>query len=791
LLTQFDEVKAQYKDYLLLFQVGDFYELYGKDAELVGDKTSLKVTKRQGVSMAGFPVKALDEWLKTLVEAEFQLAICNQKGYGDSSKLMTREVVQLVTSGTLIEPLSKHANYLMSVTMGTKDTIGLAWIDLSTSQFTVSTSSLNTLDEDLERISPSEVLVSGDLLEGIRLGVAPSQYDHEAFKKLTSSILTDCHLTGVPSEWFGADINDHGLLSDTGELSALERTAAGVVLRFVQHTQKTLAPHISQPSRFTPSAHLSIDASSRRNLELFLPAVGNTKKATLFGCLDRTVTAGGGRLMKDRLSAPLTDIADIDRRLDCVEVFCNNHHVAQHVQTQLKGCCDIERVVQKVATKAASPHDLLAIKNTLQIADMVKGSLGEETSKCASLSEELQGLESFDEVVSEIERSISGNLATWNCRIKKGYSDEMDQLQAALLENEKKVERLAASLSTEHGLSKVSSGPHKSYYRVFAVSKGQSTKVDSSSELIRVDQLTNKIRFTSIELQKLNSQHQHLQQLCDAAEQGIFADLCSKVVLVAGKIVECARALSRLDVYVSLGLLARERGYTRPVLLADQSMNIVKGRHPVVDALQGGHFVCNDCDMNQHKIWIITGPNMGGKSTFLRQNSLIVIMAQMGSFVPASEATIGVVDSVFARIGASDNIVKHMSTFHMEMSETAHILMNATGKSFIILDEIGRGTSTSEGFSLAQAILEHVRDKIGCRTLLATHFHKLSDFANDSSSEIGAYKLIAERSDSGILFTYRIEAGSSGYSYGVDVAELAGLPSQVIDRAKELMCTFQ
>ncbi|XP_003389234.2 PREDICTED: uncharacterized protein LOC100634951 [Amphimedon queenslandica] len=705
---------------------------------------------------------------------------------------MNREVVQLITPGTLLEPEGDAANHLMSIVPGPEENLGIAWLELSTSKFQVTMITEDQLDEHIERVSPSEVLLSektNQLLKGGDMGT--TQHIPSSVKGLISSlVIKECQITSIPGEWLKETAEPSETyksiltsLSKDG-YSSLESQASLSILNYIRHTQRSLVPFLRPPLHYSHTNHVTIDARTRRSLELVTPLLANTRAQTLLGCIDKTVTAGGKRLIRERLSAPLTNVNDINRRLNVVEYFKNRQWESDWLVTALKSICDLERFIQKVATGRASLEDLFLIGNTLSTTHDIIQYLKEDLSKESDLQEELRGLQEFPKLTKKLNSAICKK----NFTIKKGYSMEADRLQKQLKENETQVDLLANNMKERFNLSKLLVVQHKQFYRILETTKTQGKHIDRRS-LRSVEETQSAERFSNPELEKLNLEHLRLTTEYGLIETRIQSELLDKVRENTSDLLEAAQGLASLDVSLSLANVARNKNYCKPVLTNEGSVfNIINGYHPVLSSAVKAQVIPNDCKMEEHKTWIITGPNMGGKSTFLRQNALIVILAQMGSFVPANSAEISVTDKVFARVGASDNLTKGQSTFYTEMIETAHILSTATPASFVILDEIGRGTATSEGVAIAQSVIEYIHKAIGCRTLLATHFHELTETLSNRYDEIGSYYTVAQPWSNGeIILTYKIEMGSTDSSYALQTARLAGLPEPVLERAQNLM----
>ncbi|XP_065834840.1 DNA mismatch repair protein MutS-like isoform X2 [Oscarella lobularis] len=782
LFGQFTAIKKQHPDCLLLFQVGDFYELYGDDAELAGGRTSLRVTQKSGVPMAGFPVRSLDDWTKVLVEEGFKLAICNQTPDKSpaTSKLFHRRVIRLVTPGTVLEPVHPDANYLMAIATGPGQSLGLAWMDISTGEFKIGLSSVESLSEDLERIRPTELLVPVGFLD--RLSDSMARFGNRGFKQRASQISNQLQ------EIFTNELaDDYWKTSQLKVSSDLEAKAASALIQYVEYTQKSRAPILNAPSQFSSQEHMAIDPNTRRALELTRSWTDGTKRGSLLNCIDKTVTASGKRLIQSQLCSPLLNVARINRRLDAVNFFHSNKHLAHSVQLTLKKLPDVERLFQKISVSNSSTLDLNSLLSAIQLAEEIK-VLVMPVAKEKDEERLLNGLDVSLSLRTELENSVQNIGSDGN--IMEGYSKELDDLRGQLASNEEAVESLCAKYRSSCGIARLAIVPNKHFSRVVEVPASSASKfiqsLSNETGIARVGQTTVKVRFSTAKLQELNGEYQRISAAISDHQNQVFQSLCQKVSEHAGDIKSLSSTLARLDIASSLALVAHDRGYVRPVMSDGIDFEVEGGFHPVVDALQPENFIENDCDLTAKRLWIVTGPNMGGKSTFLRQNALISLMAQMGSFVPASSAKLGIVDRLFARVGASDNLAKYQSTFMTEMVETATILTQATKRSLVVLDEIGRGTSTLDGLAIAWSVLEHLHSDTKCRTLSATHFTQLGRLTSKLSKS-ACYQAKARRTDDGVQFTFKIEPGICSESFGIDVARLAGVPDNVTKRAKEML----
>ncbi|XP_048588429.1 DNA mismatch repair protein MutS isoform X2 [Nematostella vectensis] len=800
LLCQYNEIKKRYPEFVVLFQVGDFYEIYGKDAIDVSQKLSLRLTKSATVSklMAGFPVRSLNSWLTPLVQHGFQIAISQQipEKTSKSSKLIHRDVVRLVTPGTVLEPLEPDANYLLSLTRGPGGSLGVAWVDISTGEFHLATSTLDTLEEDLTRINPAEILITARDME--EANPSPNYKVPKKLSKPPLSCVEKFHVTTIPEEWF--DNSDptsqnnikHFLSTNTANFSSIELCAGVALLNFLSYTQKDVTPILNKPSQYNHQTHMAIDSNTRRSLELTEPLMNSDKKATLFGVMNTTCTHAGRRLLHARICAPSTQVHVIQSRLNSVEMFYNDRHLNEEVRQCLKRCPDIERTLQKVATSMAGLADLRLIRDSIiiysNIRDLLRSSIAHESISVIGLLRALD-YEAMEGLRTKLEQAV-GHVESVEASVLEGYSDEADEIRAKIGENEQQVKDLMESYRSLLNIPKLTISPHRAFIRVVEIPSSKEAVMADREDFVRVDGVTGKVRYSTLRLQELNAELKSLQEHHERTQKALSNDLCHQVTRHADQLRQLARTLAEIDVASSLGLLALTRGYTKPKIVTTTDFRVSGGRHPVVDLLRPDSFVCNDCDLSKKRVWIVTGPNMGGKSTFLRQNALIAILAQAGSYVPAQQATVGIVDRLFARIGASDNLVQHQSTFMSEMLETAYILTNATEKSLVLIDEIGRGTSMLDGMSIAWAVTEHLHDVIRCRTLASTHFHQLARLTQ-ALPAVACYHVTALLVDEGITFTFKVMHGTGQHSFGIDVARLAGIPKAVEARAREIARPFE
>jgi len=792
MMQRYTEVKGQNPEALLLFRMGDFYELFFEDAQVVSPVLGLTLTSRDKnsdnpVPMAGFPYHALDGYLQKLIRAGYRVAICDQVEDPRTAKgMVRREVTQTITPGTLTDPalLDPHSyNYIAGIA-STRDGIGLSWLELSTGLFQATTVTLTGLADELARLSPAECLVSEDVEQELgidslsqQLGIslarrAPWQFGVEACRRTLLE-----HFGTLTLEGF--DFSD----DDTAAV-----TAAGALLSYVAENHLSALPHVSKLEAHSSSGYLMIDEATRRSLELTRTLIGGKREGSLLSVIDETVTSMGARLLGEWLSNPLTDSSRIVARLDAVEEFQGLPAVCRDIGDELRGIYDLERLTSRVATGRASPRDLGCLAGTLGRLPRLKQLLGDRQS--GLLCELDERLDLCEDVCTRITGTLVEEpplLVSDGGMIRDGFDAELDRLRDLARGGKEWIAAYQASESERTGIGSLKVGFNKVFGYYLEVTAAQLGKVPE--EYIRKQTLKNQERYVTPELKEHEEKVLRAEEQAVALEQSFFGTLRESVAGECLRLQASAGVLSRLDVLRGLGVLAASRGYCRPELTDEPILDLRESRHPVLDRIQPtGEFVPNDVRVGgvSGHIQIITGPNMAGKSTYIRQAALVTILAQMGSFVPASEARVGVADRVFARVGASDELSKGQSTFMVEMTETARILNSATRHSLVVLDEIGRGTSTYDGISLAWAITEHLHDRVGCRTLFATHYHELTELTSTLGGAVNLNVVVHEQ-DEDVVFLHKIVEGSADKSYGIHVARLAGVPGDVIDRARVIL----
>jgi DNA mismatch repair protein MutS len=794
MMQQYRELKARDPDALLLFRMGDFYELFGEDAERAAALLGLTLTSRDkgpdAVPMAGFPHPALETYLAKIVQAGLRAAVCEQVEDSREAKgLVKRDVVRVVTPGTLtdeelLDP--KTANYLAAVVeAGGK--MGLAWVELSTGRFSLTGLMRHELMDELARLSPAEILISELSLDapwvravrtqsGMALTSRPS-WDFQA--EQARSTLFDQFKTKTLA---GFGVDDRGV----------EVQAAGALLAYLRETQKTSLAHITRLIPYRRADTLALDEMTRRSLELVRTLREGKREGSLLSVIDCSATPMGARLLSEWLTSPLTSTELIAERLEAVEELFNQSALRGDLRSLLGQSYDLERLAGRIGTGRATPRDLAALAKTLAILPKVKARLTARVSK--RLNQLEAALELCPEIRAEIEAALwddpplavkEGGL------IRDGYHSGLDELRANAKGGKSWIAKFQAEQVKRTGIASLKVGFNKvfGYYIEITHAQAQARGASIPDEYIRKQTVKNAERYITPELKEHEEKVLRAEERAHELEYELFATLRDRVSAEAPRLIQAGAVLAQLDVLTSLAELAAKHGYCRPEIVDEAVFDVEGGRHPVLDAiLAPGDFVPNNIRLGDDdgSILLITGPNMAGKSTYIRQVALIAILAHLGSFVPARRARIGTVDRLFARVGATDDLSRSQSTFMVEMSETANILNNASPRSLVILDEIGRGTSTFDGISLAWAITEHIHDAIGCRTLFATHYHELVELEKTKPRLRNANVAVRE-TEGEIVFLYQIVPGGADQSYGIHVARLAGVPASVLERAREIL----
>jgi DNA mismatch repair protein MutS len=811
MMEQYIEIKAANVDSLLFYRMGDFYELFFDDAVEASRALGITLTKRgkhlgEDIPMCGVPVHASDDYLQRLIAKGYRVAVCEQiedpaeaKKRGSKS-VVRRDVIRLVTPGTITEEKlldPSEANYLMALGRTKGDgALALAWIDISTGTFRVSETTEDRLFADVARIDPRELVVADTAFHDADL--------RPTFDLIGKSVIPQ------PATLFDSAAAENRIqryfnvatLDGFGQFSRSELSAISGAIAYIEKTQIAERPPLMRPEREQEGGTIFIDPATRASLELARTMSGN-REGSLLKAIDRTVTGGGARLLAERLTAPLTDPKAIALRLDAVSWFLSEQALCEGLRLELKGVPDMPRALSRLAVGRGGPRDLGALQRGFEAANGI-GSLLEGALLPDELAQAREAIETLPvSFAAHIDRARAEEMPLLKRDggfVRQGYNTELDEMRALRDQSRRVIAGLQADYIEETGIKtlKIKHNNVLGYFiEVTANNSGTMTDtVEAKGRFIHRQTMANAMRFTTTELAELESKIANAADRALSIELAIFEELTAEAVSHADSIRAAAVALSVFDVSASLAVLAEEQGYCRPLVDDSLSFNIVAGRHPVVEqALRrqaANPFVANDCDLSPQKdggngaIWLLTGPNMGGKSTFLRQNALIAIMAQMGSFVPAGSAQIGVVDRLFSRVGASDDLARGRSTFMVEMVETAAILNQAGERSLVILDEIGRGTATFDGLSIAWAAVEYLHEKNRCRALFATHFHEMTALSEKLDRLFNVTMRVKEW-DNDVVFLHEVAKGAADRSYGVQVARLAGLPEAVVNRARDVL----
>ena len=796
MMQQYLNLKAQYQDCLLFFRLGDFYEMFFDDAKKASRELELTLTGRdcgleERAPMCGVPYHAVNAYVEKLIAKGYKVAICEQLEDPALAKgLVKRDVIRIVTPGTVIEDnmLDERANnFLLSVCFS-GDKAGLAFADVSTGEFFVHEISApeDTLADEMARIQAIEV-ITNDL---VRLRACLRREDASCSEQPAAWFQYQNASDALCSHFHLKDLSPLGL----SEEYRLGASAAGALMRYLSDTQKNALEHITDLRIYQGSSTMLLDRNTRRNLELTESIRSRARKGSLLWLLDKTSTAMGGRLLRSWIEQPLTDRGQIERRLDAVEEFAGQHVLTMTLSEELQGVYDIERLLSKVAYKSINARDCLALCASLGKVPGVRGLLENASSQAVrEIRDQLDPLESLTALLEKAIHPDAPIVITEGGIIRDGYSSMLDEYRAASTSGKQWILDLEAREREATGIKNL----RVQYNRVFGyyieVTKSYYELVPD--RYIRKQTLANCERYMTPELKEIEQKIVGAQEQSVRLELQLFTEIREKIAGEIKRIQSTATALKTLDAILSLAKVAVNNHYVRPAINEEGVLDIVDGRHPVVEqTMQEGGFVPNDAHMNQdgQRMLIITGPNMAGKSTYMRQVALITLMAHIGSFVPAKEANIPIVDRIFTRVGASDDLASGQSTFMVEMSETAYILRNATAKSLVILDEIGRGTSTFDGLSIAWAVVEYLCDKsrVGAKTLFATHYHELSELEGHIEG-VENYCISVKEHGEDVIFLRKIVRGGADRSFGIHVARLAGVPHPVLVRAHEIQARLE
>lgn len=799
MMQQYFEIKNQYKDFLLFYRLGDFYEMFFDDAVLASRELELTLTGRdcgeaERAPMCGVPFHSAEGYIGRLIEKGYKVAICEQTEDPALAKgLVKREVVRIITPGTVIESdllKENQNNYICAVYIG-EDEFGVCYADISTAQMYATSFSGGDITAELKNtlgaISPREVIMN--------LSRSKIPEIEDFIVNRLSAVISDGQMGKFEFEWAKTEVTeqfpsyaDEDLLSDKPLVKAV-----GALVSYIREMQKSDVSYIKELHVYSSGQFLEMDINTRRNLELTANMRTKEKKGTLLWVLDKTKTAPGARMIRHWIEHPLLSSRLINSRQRAVEELYGNFMLRENITELLSGMLDLERLMTKIVYGTANGKDLRAVSNTIAVLPELRALISEcESEEMKRIFKELDSLE---DVHYLIDSSISQD-PPFSVReggmIIDGYNSDVDYLRSVMKDGKGWIEKVAAEEREATGIKTLKIGYNKVFGYYIEVSK--SFMDQTPDRYIRKQTLANCERYITQELKDMEATILGASDRVCSLEYEIFQDIRSKVAENSERIQKVAALIATLDVYVSLASVAAKNKYVRPEVDDSSGIEIKDGRHPVVEQfVKDEYFVPNDTnlDLVQNRIMLITGPNMAGKSTYMRQVALITLMAQIGSFVPANEARIGIVDKIFTRVGASDDLASGQSTFMLEMNEVAYILKNATKKSLIIYDEVGRGTSTFDGMSIARAIVEHTYSKkIGAKTLFATHYHELVTLEDEFPGVVN-YNIAAKKRGDNITFLRKIIRGSTDDSYGIEVAKLAGIPNEVIRRAKEILAVVE
>ncbi|HKR20072.1 MAG TPA: DNA mismatch repair protein MutS [Stellaceae bacterium] len=798
-MAQYLEIKRAHPDCLLFYRMGDFYELFFDDAVQAARALDITLTKRgkhdgDDIPMCGVPVHAAESYLARLIRQGFRVAVCEQVEDPAEAKkrggkaVVKRAVIRIVTPGTLTEDnlLDARRNNFLAALAEAQGELAVAWLDLSTGDFALQTVAERDLGAALARLAPGEILLPERLVQ------RPALFE----------LLGDWKsaLTPLPNPRFDSDNGRKRLealygvaaLDAFGSFTRAAIAAAGALVDYVELTQQGRLPALPPPRQVAGGAFMAIDPATRRNLELAETLTGE-RKGTLLAALDRTATGAGARLLAEHLAAPLTDRAAIEARLDAVALFHVDERLRDDVRAILRRCGDLARAMARLALGRGGPRDLACLRDTLDESAALRARLDGATP--ALIAAAVRDLGEHATFVARLTRALAADLplaARDGGFIAAGYSADLDALRRLRDDGKRLIVELQARYAGETGVASLKIRFNNVLGYHIDVTPAQAGKL--GAQFIHRQTLASSMRYATTELGELESKIASAADKALALELKLFDDLVGEARARAEMIQRAAAALAALDVATSHAQLAIERDYCRPTITEDIAFTVTGGRHPVVElALKtaGQPFVANDCDLKSgQRLWLLTGPNMAGKSTFLRQNALIAVMAQMGGYVPAASAMLGIVDRLFSRVGAADDLARGRSTFMVEMVETAAILNQATARSLVILDEIGRGTATFDGLSIAWATLEHLHDVNGCRALFATHYHELTALAS-KLAELSCHAMRVKEWQGEVVFLHEVAVGAADRSYGIHVAKLAGLPPSVLARAEAVLTTLE
>ncbi len=803
MMKQYLDIKSEYPNYILFYRMGDFYEMFFDDATLAASVLGIALTKRgkhkeQDIPMCGVPFHSSDGYLSKLIEHGHKVAICEQMESPEEAKkrgykaVVKREVVRIITPGTITEDNllnSGSSNFLVSIA-AIRGEVALSWADISTGEFYTTKTSFLSLNNDLSRISPKEILVSDKLYQND--DISSSLADFRRIVTIQANNLFDLKKAEHKIRKYYAIVSSEAF----GLYSPVELIACGAILEYVELTQKSSESRIGFPKQLDNALFMSIDAATRCNLELNVSTSGE-RKGSLLHLIDQTKTSAGSRLLSQYFAAPLIDVDAINNRLNLVEFFLKNTELTQELISTMAHIGDVERSLARFSFNRGGPRDLQVIQKSLQSSDYMAASFAHFTGEISNyLQQYISNFSGFEGLLMELDNALSDELPMLSRDggfIKPGYNHRLDQLNDLKNNSKQQLQNLRQKYIKETGINSLKIS-YNNVLGYFIDITPQHVSKMKDELFIHRQTLANSVRYTSTELRELESELLNLSDNILKLELSLYSQLVEEVLSKADALALLAHSIAVIDVSCNFAYIAVKNNYVRPIVDNSLEFKIKAGRHPIIEKSlnkEKQEFISNDCSLfGKQNLWLITGPNMAGKSTFLRQNALITIMAQMGSYVPAGSAHFGVVDKIFSRVGAADDLARGRSTFMVEMVETANILNNATNRSLIILDEIGRGTSTYDGVSIASACLEFIHDNLKSRALFATHYHELTALSGQLDSLV-CYTMQIKEWQNKVIFLHKSIPGVADKSYGIHVAAMAGLPKIVISKAEQILINLE
>jgi len=784
---QYLKIKQQYPDAILFFRLGDFYVTFVEDARITSLELEIVLASRSmgkdyKVPMAGIPYHAVDDYLAKLIRRGYKVAICEQMTKpGETRGIVERDVIRLVTPGTIVESglLEGKANNYLAAVITDEDMAGISYVDITTSEFTTTQLPLSRLGVELERLKPAEIVIPQDLkLPDTNIKPSISHIENYYFELETAQKTLLDHFEASTLEGYGC------------AKLPLAIQAAGAVLYYLKQTQKGVLSQITHLSTYAPSSFMALDATTQANLELFRGALSGTAEGSLLSVIDLTRTSMGGRMLKRWLGHPLLDLNALTTRQNAVEWFLRNNIIRRQIIDRLGDIADLERLTNRMRSNIALPQELITLKHSLEaIPELLKIFESTDYTAIKWLKIKLKPLPELIALITQaIEETPASSLGEGGV-IKHGFSEELDNLRMASRNARQYLASLEKQEREKTGIKSLKVGFNRVFGYYIEVSQANLPQVPDT--YIRKQTLVNGERFYTPELKEYEAVILNARGRISELENEIFRHICQQAALYGESLMSLANAIAEIDIFSSLAEAASRYNYVRPELTDSNEIIIKQGRHPVVERnLRQGDFIPNDIALSNKdaQLIILTGPNMAGKSTYLKQVAIIVLMAHIGSFVPAEKASIGLVDRIFTRIGAREDLASGQSTFMVEMVETANILNNATPKSLLVLDEIGRGTSTYDGMAIARAVVEYIHNnkELGAKTLFATHYHELVQLA-DYLPGVRNFNVAVAEEGGNVIFLHRIIPGGVDKSYGIHVAKLAGMPKPVIHRADEVL----